>query len=154
MRRPRPEEYDHYPDRELDPKSEERRAFENAMRRYWRWRQQVPEAKVSRTRLSEHFDQSLGPENSLAVNMSDKRLIVFHNTFEHIKTKVTEFGGPDGFKSLPLLENQSQCKAVIFPDDIDPVQVEQCLQVLCPDLRLGRGTSLSSDLTDTWTLVM
>lgn len=152
MRRPKPEDFDHYPDRELDPKSEERRAFENAMRRYWRWREQIPQATVTRTRLSEHFDQALGPENSLAVG----RLIVFHNTVGHIKTKVTEFGGPDGFKIVPLRENQSGCKAVVFEHGVVAEhEVEQALQTLCPDLRIDRqdGT-VQSEPTDMWVLVI
>jgi len=155
MMRPKPEDFDHYPDLELDPKSEERRAYENAMHRYWRWKEQVPVATVSRRLLSEHFDQSLGPENCLAVTVPDlKKRVVFHNTVVHIKTKVIEFGGPDGFKTLPLHENQSRCKAVIFTDDIDPVDVEQYLQMLCPDIRVGFYKGWRSEATDTWVLVM
>lgn len=154
LREPRPKEYDHYPDRELDPKSEERRAFENAMHRYWRDKERIPLApNIPCTRLSDVFDQSLGDDNSYAVQTSTRLHVVFHNTVVKIKTKMIEFGG-DGFVTRPLVDNKSGCKAVAFDDVIHPTDVQRCLHALCPDLILDTSRTLACDSSDTWLLVL
>lgn len=156
MRQPKPKEYDHYPDLELDPKSEERRAFDNAMRRYWQWKDSVPLApNLPCSHLTEVFDQSLGDDNSYAVDASTRKYIVFHNSVSKIKMKVMEFGGPDGFVTRPLSENQCGCKAVVFDDRLHPTEVHECLSTLSPDLVLdSRSEHLDSAANDMWLLVL
>jgi hypothetical protein len=158
MKQPRPEDYDHYPDRELDPKSEERRAYNNAMNRYRRWKNEIPLAIPDDTRLlSRVFDQSLGEDHCLAVEDEDSnsRVVVFYNTMEKIKKKVTEFGGPDGFRILPLIHNVNGCKAVALDERLDPCVVERCLRKLSGTLTLDEeGARIQTDLVDMWLLVL
>ena len=155
MRQQIPKEYDHYPDLELDPKSEERRAYDNAMRRYWRWKNSVPLApNLPCSHLTEVFDQSLGDDNSYAVDASTRKHVVFHNSVSKIKMKAIEFGGPDGFVTRPLGENQCGCTAVIFDDRLHPTEVQQCLSALSPDLVLDTSEHLTSAANDMWLLVL
>ncbi|AUT19105.1 hypothetical protein DSLPV1_134 [Dishui lake phycodnavirus 1] len=155
MREPRPEEYDHYPERELEEKSDERRAYENAMRRYWRWKASLKNADTPRSTLAEIFDQSLGDDNSMVVQTMTRNHVVFHNTVLKIKMKALEFGGPSGFQTIPLRsENASKCKAVIFDDAIHPKVVQECLRALCPDLVIDVDSDIQSEISDTWLLVL
>jgi len=153
MRRPNPEDFDHYPKREL--------AYNNAMNLYRRWKINIPLAIPDGYHvLSRVFDQSLGEDHCLAVEDEDgSRVAVFHNTMEKIKKKVTEFGGPHGFKILPLTDNvNSGCKAVVFDErSLDPCVVERCLRKLSGSLTLldeGARIQSESDHADTWLLVV
>ena len=157
MRQPRPEEFDHYPGMELDPKSEERRAFNNAMYRYWRWKDGLGvEKNLPRERLSDVFDSSLGDDHSIVVQASTRKHVVFYNTIAKIKQKVTEYGGPLGFTTSVLMDNQSGCKTVVFDDAIEPREIKECLRALCPDLAIddARTRTTSPGQTDTWILIM
>ena len=156
MRQPRPEDYDHYPEREMDPKSEERRAYHNAMCRYWRWKESMPVAKnIPRARLSEVFDQSLGDDHSLVVKTSTRNSVVFCNTVVKIKMKVIEFGGPHRFVTRPIVDdNQSECKAVVFDDIVHPTDVQDCLRMMCTDLVLDTSRYLQCAPSDLWILIL
>lgn len=156
MREPRPDEFDHYPDRELDPKSEERRAYDNAMCRYWHRKELMPVAKnLPRERLSDVFDQSLGDDHSLVVQTSRRKNVVFCNTVVKIKTKVTEFDGPDGFTTRWIADNKSGCRAVVFDNlSVSEHDVVECLAAMCPDLILDRACDDKSLPTDTWLLIL
>ena len=86
------------------------------------------------------FPPSLGDDHHVvcSVASTNETVLVFFNTNAKIKTKATEFGGPEGWKIVPCAPNPSECTSVVFcPDAIDEGTLDEVCELyglrLVPD---------------------
>lgn len=78
------------------------------------------------------FPPSLGDDHHVvcSVASTNETVLVFFNTNAKIKTKATEFGGPEGWKIVPCAPNPSECTSVVFcPDAIDEGTLDEVCEL-------------------------